>query len=211
VTALAWLAVGVAAPLEWWAVAVAARRRELVLKPLVLVLLLLGAVGSGATASAGGWWVLCALAFSLAGDVALLSDAEPRFLTGLTAFLLAHLAYVAAFAVLATPSGLGATLGAAVVLAGAVTVGRAVLPAAARAGGAALGGACAAYLVVIGAMVVAAWATGRPLVALGATIFMGSDAVLALDRFVRPVRHGRVVVMVTYHVGQVLIVLGVLR
>jgi uncharacterized membrane protein YhhN len=60
-------------------------------------------------------------------------------------------------------------------------------------------------------MVVAAWATGRPLLALGATVFMASDAVLASDRFVRPLRWGRLAVMVTYHLGQVLIVLGVLR
>ena len=57
---------------------------------------------------------------------------------------------------------------------------------------------------VIGVMVVAAWATGHPLVALGATVFMVSDAVLALDRFVRARRFGSLAVMVTYHVGQVL-------
>ena len=80
----------------------------------------------------------------------------------------------------------------------------------AREGGPALGGAVTAYMVVIGAMVVTAWATGHPLVALGATVFMVSDAVLALDRFVRARRFGSLAVMVTYHLGQVLIVLGVL-
>ena len=77
-------------------------------------------------------------------------------------------------------------------------------------GGPALAGAVAAYMAVIGAMVVTAWATGHPLAALGATVFMVSDAVLALDRFVRARRFGSLVVMVTYHLGQVLIVLGVL-
>jgi uncharacterized membrane protein YhhN len=66
-------------------------------------------------------------------------------------------------------------------------------------------------MLVIGVMVVAASATGDALVALGATVFMVSDALLGLDRFVRPLRHGQVAVMVTYHVGQVLIVLGMLR
>jgi uncharacterized membrane protein YhhN len=208
---LAWAAVAVAAPLNWWAVGVGGRRREWAFKPLVLVALVVAALFMGATASAAGWWLLAALALSLAGDVALLSDSEPRFVVGLASFLLAHLAYVGAFAHAGMPRGWLALAGVLLVGLLALTVGRRVVPAAAREGGAALGGACTAYIAVIGAMVVSAWATGRPLVALGATVFMVSDALLALDRFVRPMRFGKVAVMVTYHVGQVLIVLGLLR
>jgi hypothetical protein len=43
---------------------------------------------------------------------------------------------------------------------------------------------------------------------------MASDALLARNRFLGPAREerlSRVVVMVTYHVGQALIVLGALR
>jgi len=39
---------------------------------------------------------------------------------------------------------------------------------------------------------------------------MVSDAILALDRFVRPRRFGSLAVMVTYHVAQVLLVVGLL-
>lgn len=208
---LAWAVVAVAAPLNWWAVAAGGRRREWVLKPLVLVALLVAAVLMGATDTTAGWWLLVALVLSLAGDVALLAGTETRFVLGLASFLLAHVAYVVAFAVTGVPRGGLALVGLVLVAVLAATVGRLVVPAAARDGGPALGAACAAYLVVIGTMVVAAWATGRPLVALGATVFMGSDAVLALDKFVRPVRFGQVAVMVTYHLGQVLIVLGLLR
>ncbi|PRY54143.1 putative membrane protein YhhN [Knoellia remsis] len=187
------------------------RRGEWLLKPLVLVALIAAAWGMGAGDTAAGRWVLAALVLSLLGDIALLSESEPRFVAGLSAFLLAHVAYVVAFALTGMPAARLALVGAALVVLAGVTVGRRVIPAAAREGGAALGGACAAYLLVIGTMVVTAWATGRPLVALGATVFMTSDAILAWNRFVAPLRHGHVAVMVTYHVGQALIVIGLLR
>ncbi|NNM45437.1 lysoplasmalogenase family protein [Knoellia koreensis] len=205
-TTLAWLSVALAAPLDWWAAAVGAKRTETVLKPLVLAALLVAAWSMG-----GGWALLAALALSLVGDIALLSEAEPRFVVGLGAFLLAHLAYVVAFVGAGMPAGWLTLAGAALVAVAAATAGRRIVPAAAREGGPGLGGACAAYMAVIGVMVVAAWATGRPLVALGATVFMVSDTVLAWNRFVRPLRFGTLAVMVTYHVGQVLIVLGLLR
>ena len=65
-------------------------------------------------------------------------------------------------------------------------------------------------MAVIGAMLVVAWLTGEPLVAAGATVFVASDAILSVNRFVRPVPHGRLLLMVAYHVGQALIVAGVL-
>lgn len=204
-------AVAVAAPLDWWAVAVRGRRREWVLKPLVLVLLAVAASAMGASESTAGWWLLAALGLSLAGDVALLSDSEPRFIVGLGSFLAAHVAFVVAFSHLGMPRADLGLVGLAVVVTMVAVVGRRVVPAARAEGGAVLAGAVAAYMGVIGAMVVAAWATGHLLVALGATAFMVSDAVLALDRFVRARRFGPLTVMVTYHLGQVLIVLGVLR
>ena len=208
---LAWVAVAVAAPLDWWAVAVRGRRREWVFKPLVLVALILAAWFMGAGESATGRWLLAALFLSLLGDVALLADNTARFALGLASFLLAHVAFVVAFVQSGMPRAGLAVVGLVLVGALAAVVGRRVVPAAAREGGLGLGGAVTAYMAVIAAMVVAAWATGRPLVALGATVFMVSDAVLALDRFVRARRFGALAVMVTYHLGQVLIVLGLLR
>lgn len=204
-------AVAVAAPLDWWSVAVRGRRREWVLKPLVLALLIVAAWSMGASESTAGWWLLAALGLSLAGDVALLSESDPRFIVGLAGFLAAHLAFVVAFAHLGMPRADLGLVGLALVVGMVAVVGRRVVPAARAEGGTVLAGAVAAYMGVIGAMVVAAWATGHLLVALGATVFMVSDAVLALDRFVRARRFGSLAVMVTYHLGQVLIVLGVLR
>jgi uncharacterized membrane protein YhhN len=207
---LAWAAVAVAAPLDWWAVAVRGRRREWAFKPLVLVALIAAAVLMGAADTTTGRWLLAALVLSLAGDVALLSDSEGRFVLGLGSFLLAHVAFVVAFVHAGMPRGDLALIGLALVAGLALVVARRVVPAAAREGGRPLAGAVTAYVAVIGAMVLVAWATGRPLVALGASIFMVSDAVLALDRFVRPRRFGSLAVMVTYHLGQVLIVIGLL-
>ena len=203
--------VALVAPLNWWSVAVRGRRREWVSKPLVLVLLVVTAWLGGATGSTAGWWLLAALGLSLVGDVALLSDRPARFVVGLASFLLAHVAFVVAFAHLGMPRASLGLVGLVLVVALAAVVGRRVVPAAWRDGGAALGGAVTAYMGVIGVMVVAAWATGHLLVAVGASVFMVSDAILAMDRFVQGRRLGALAVMVTYHVAQVLLVVGVLR
>ena len=59
-------------------------------------------------------------------------------------------------------------------------------------------------------MVIYAFTTGVPLIAVGASVFAFSDTVLARDRFVHPWDRAQLLVMVTYHVGQALIVAGVL-
>lgn len=204
------VAVALVAPVNWWSVAVRGRRREWVTKPLVMALLVLAATLAGATGSATGWWLLAALGLSLVGDVALLSDTPTRFVVGLASFLLAHVAFVVVFAHLGMPRRDLGIVGLALVVGLVAVVGRRVVPAATREGGPALGAAVTAYMVVIGVMVVAAWTTGHLLVALGATVFMVSDAVLATNRFVHERRYGPLAVMVTYHLAQLLLVLGVL-
>ncbi len=87
---------------------------------------------------------------------------------------------------------------------------RGVVPSAHRLGGARVSGPVAVYMAVIAAMLVCAWFTGEPLVALGATVFVASDAILAVNRFVRPVPGARLSLIVTYQVGQALITAGVL-
>jgi uncharacterized membrane protein YhhN len=42
----------------------------------------------------------------------------------------------------------------------------------------------------------------------GALLFFISDTTLALNKFVSPIPNARVITMVTYHLGQILIVLG---
>lgn len=65
-------------------------------------------------------------------------------------------------------------------------------------------------MLVIGVMVITAWMTGEWLIGVGAVTFAVSDSILSVNRFVARMRHGDVAVMVTYHLGQALIVAGVL-
>lgn len=202
-----WVLPACLALVDWYAVARGDRRTESWAKPLVLASLVATAAFLGATASAAGIWLLVALVFALAGDVALLSDSLPRFRMGLLAFLVGHLAYLVCFALLGLTVPAWSWIGVAV-LGAALWATRAVVPATHRLDGRALSVPVAVYSVVIGAMLLFAWFTGAPLVALGATVFVVSDATLSVDRFVRPVPHARLVLMVTYHVGQALIVAG---
>lgn len=194
---------------DWYAVARGDRRTEGWAKPLVLASLLVAAVVLGATETAAGTWLLVALVFGLLGDVALLSDSLPRFRAGVLAFLVGHLAYLVCFAALGLTVPAWSWAGPAV-LAVALWATRDVVPATHRLGGGALSVPVAVYSVVIGVMLLFAWFTGVPLVALGATVFVVSDATLSIDRFVRPIPHAHLILMVTYHVGQALIVAGVL-
>jgi uncharacterized membrane protein YhhN len=205
-----WVLPACFALLDWYAVVREDRRTETWAKPLVLSALLVVAVVLGATSSTAGVWLLVALVFGLLGDVALLSDSLPRFRAGVAAFLVGHLAYLACFASLGLPRPDWSWAGLAV-LAAALFATRSVVPATHRLEGPALSVPVAVYSVVIGAMLLCAWFTGVPLVALGASVFVVSDAVLSIDRFVRPIPHARLILMVTYHVGQALIVAGVLR
>ena len=166
-----------------------------------------GARRRGPTA---GTWLLVALFFGTLGDLALLGNSETRFRAGVAAFLVGHLAYVGCFVTLGLPRPGWAWLALGVLLVSVVAT-RGVVPATHALGGVSLSAPVAIYTAVIGAMLVTAWFTGEPLIALGATIFVASDATLSIDRFVRPLPSGPLVVMVTYHVGQALIVLGVLR
>jgi len=207
---LIWVLPACFALLDWYAVARGDRRTETWAKPLVLGSLIVTAAVLGATESTAGIWLLVALAFGLLGDIALLSDSLPRFKAGVGAFLAGHLAYLACFASLGLTMMPAWSWAGLVVLAVALIATRGVVPATHRLGGRALSVPVAVYSVVIGAMLLCAWFTGVPLVAIGATVFVISDATLSIDRFVRPIPHARLILMVTYHVGQALIVAGVL-
>jgi len=212
---VAWAVVVAAALVDWWSVLRDRRAVERWAKPAVM-LGLIGVVLGSALPDSGGVgpggdptavWLLLALALCLVGDVMLLGDGPSRFVAGLAAFLLGHLAYVAAF----VASGLAAPALAVVglvVLVASLVLGRGILPGARAEGGPRLAGAVASYMAVIGAMVVTGWATGRLVVGLGASAFVVSDTVLALGRFVAEHRWTRIVVMVTYHLAQVLLVVG---
>lgn len=65
-------------------------------------------------------------------------------------------------------------------------------------------------MLVISAMVASAIGTGDVAAVAGASSFYASDALIAWTRFLRDVPHGRVWIMVTYHLGQAGLVLSLL-
>lgn len=207
-TPTAWLLLlfaAVAAVAAWCASGYGIRRLEYVAKPLVMVALIGTALALRPAAPAAAAWFVPALVLSLVGDVALMLPRE-RFVVGLIAFLLAHLAYIVGLGLQVHDLGL-ALVGQVVVVVVLLSVGLRVFDAV-RSHQPRLLGPVAAYMVVVSVMVVAAFATGHPLAIAGALLFYASDAMLAWNRFVgRAVP--RPVVLIAYHLGQALLVLSI--
>ncbi len=160
--------------------------------------------------------LLAAIVFSMSGDVFLMLDGQlptSLFIPGLVSFLLAHICYVALFrldvAWLADRSAL--LLVAAIGAAMYVFLWTHGLPAALRL-------PVAAYVGVIALMAAQAWGRYRQLrsraallSALGASFFMLSDSILAINRFVQPLPWSSVSVLGSYYAAQALIVWGCAR
>lgn len=197
----------VAALADWAAVAQRRPDLESVAKPAVLVILILLAWLLRADSVDYGNQLLIGLVLCLIGDVLLLGRSDRHFLAGLIAFLLAHVAYIAAFRRIPGEGRSG----------GGDRRRRAGGRGDPHHGAADRPGewpgrhTLVVYALVVGGMAALAWATGLPVVGIGATLFLASDALIAYDRFARPLAWGHVVVHITYHLGQLLIVLGMLR
>lgn len=187
------------------------RWQAYVFKPLATLLVLALALSLPAASPAYRWALVAGLAFSTAGDIFLMLPRD-RFVAGLASFLLAHLSYIYAFAI-GVPFPAAPLLWLPYFAAGGIVV------AAVWAGVApALRGAVIAYVVVIAAMAGQAmgrWQAlgGAPALAaaLGAALFVVSDAILALNRFRAPLRAERVLVLGSYWMAQLLIALSVSR
>jgi len=169
-----------------------------VIKPLPVLVMALW-VASAARGRAA-WMVVAGLVLSLVADVVI----ERSFLAGLAVFLLAHVAYVAAFLMRdTTPRPL---LLLPVLVWGVLMVWR-LWPG--------LGGLrlpVIVYAAAIAAMVwraaAAAAGAGEWITILGALLFAASDSILALDKFHRPLRGASVPIMALYWAGQFFIALS---
>lgn len=200
-TAAALLAVaGVVAVVDWIAVAAANRTLEHAAKPVVMAALVGVAASLAAADESQRLLFVVALLFSLAGDVYLMADGD-RFVDGLVAFLLAHVAYVTGLA--------GDVVGVvplAVAVAAVTVVGlpfaRRLVAAVRRGPTPGLAGSVIAYAVALGSLLAVAIATGDVAAAGGALLFAVSDTILGWRRFVASRAWMPVAVMVTYHLGQ---------
>jgi len=199
--------------LEWIAVARAWKKVEYFAKPATMLAMLVWFWFSAGFAGTLRWFAL-SIFLSLLGDALLL---HPRlFIPGLVAFLVAHSAYILGFN--SPPPVINSYL---IFMTAAIGVlawrlyRRLALslktqPTATRWG-------VAIYSLVITLMLLSAFLTllrtdwlpsASLLVSLGALLFLTSDVLLAWVWFVAPIRHGRIIVMVTYHLGQLLLVAG---
>lgn len=198
---------------DWWSVATSRLRLEYIAKPLTMILILITSANAGLLDTATGIWFAAGLIFGLLGDIALLGNKSTNFIAGLAFFLIGHLAYVAALIPLLNPSALAGIL-AALCIGTAMFVDRKVFPIIWREQGAGISIACSVYALVIAAMVLLAWLTGSWIFALGATVFMCSDALLASGiarfGFAPGSAKERTIVMITYHSGQALLIIGTL-
>ncbi|MCP2030811.1 putative membrane protein YhhN [Okibacterium sp. HSC-33S16] len=149
-----------------------------------------------------GLLLTVALIFSTIGDVALLGDGNGPFIAGLSAFLVAHLVYIAAFARAAIRSRpqwwslifvawFGVLMGVLVPHLDAL-----LLP-------------VIGYGVVIATMAIVATRCS-PRVISGAILFLMSDSILAVNKFVETIElpEAGFLIMVTYIAGQALIAWG---
>ncbi len=191
-TSVAFIVVQQAAPRRW----------GYVTKPLPMLLLLAGLFACGSPRDGTMRALVAAgLAASLAGDL-LLVDAERGFLAGLASFLVAHLLYVAAF-LRGVPLAPAAPCAAGYLALG-VALCAWLWPRLGK-----LRAPVAVYALALVSMCAAACARGaadRSLVApIGATLFLLSDGILAVDRFRAPFRAAKPLLFALYIAGQALI------
>ena len=181
------------------------RRGVWVFKPLASAGFVSLALVCGAWDSRYGRAVLGALILSMAGDVLLIPRERPAvFRLGIVAFLLGHVAYVAAFVIRGVnPTWAAVALvGVAVVAVGVLRWLRPHIPPSFRV-------PVVAYVLVISVMLAAAAGTrgaGHPVALLaGAFLFYVSDLAVARERFVRREFINRLGGLPLYYAAQMLL------
>lgn len=207
------------AALESFALWKKIRPLEYVAKPAVMLVLFAWLTRSAGLSGAALWFGL-GLLCSLAGDILLMISLERLFLAGLVAFLLAHVFYVIGFNVpLSQQASAWSFVLAMLIGVSGARVMRPILAALAGRGQARMKLPVLVYSLVISVMLLSAmlkifdpaWKLGAAaLVSLGAFLFYLSDILLAWNKFVAPIQHGRIYNICAYHLGQVAIIAGVI-
>ena len=197
------VAAGVSAVGNWIAVVRGSTVGIYVAKPLTLACMIGAALALDPSSDAARAWFVVALVFSLLGDVLLMLPSDV-FVPGLGAFLLAHLAYIVGL----NQDSAGNWWVATPVVVVAAILGPRLVAGIRRSGHAEMVVPVVAYVMPILVMVASALASGNALAAVGAVLFMISDACIGEDRFVAPRRWLPLTIMVTYHVAQALLVLS---
>jgi len=188
---------------------------EYITKPGTMLLLLLW-VGLNAPINGLLFWFVVGIVLSLVGDIFLMLPGN-FFIPGLVFFLCAHVAYIIGLNI----DGWLLNWYSAVYFLGIAAISiwlyQRLSSAMAQKGKQALRIPVLFYVLVISVMVYSALMTGwrdswigfpAVLVSIGGVLFLTSDGMLAWDMFVCPISHTPLRVMVTYHLGQLGIILG---
>jgi len=154
----------------------------------------------GCLASTAQPWFLAGLALGMIGDLALLGAGKRAFLAGLGAFLLGHLAYVVAIALIVPPRAWPHPLDLLPITVATATLaylwprlGSMRVP-------------VIGYVIVIVTMMIAALAArDNTRLALGATLFFVSDLAVSRDKFVAKSFANKAWGLPAYYAGQLLI------
>lgn len=205
------------AALEVFALQKSLPRLEYLAKPAVMIALFLWLWTSVGLQEALLWFGLGIL-FSLAGDVLLMISLDQFFIHGLVAFLFAHVAYIIGFNTpLPELSGWGMILAVIIGINGVRVLRRVLAPIVVQRQ-LHLRAPIILYGMVISIMLLSAllkltdlsWnANAALLVSLGAFLFYLSDILLAWMKFISPIQHGRIYNILSYHLGQIALVAGV--
>ena len=191
---------------------------DYVAQPAVIICLFLWLFAS-TDLQGNAFWFGLGVVFSLLGDVLLMIPSDRMFLFGLAAFLFAHLFYIIGFReefgtleawslILAIfiAVNTGGLLRRIVAAMRANRQNKLIFP-------------VIVYGIIISVMLYAAmvtiydpaWKTSAAFsVSLGAFLFCASDALLAWNKFVSPIKNGRVLNITLYHLGQIGLVAGVI-
>lgn len=182
------------------------RRNIYIFKPLTVLLII--TIALQPEPSVYRYMILAGLLFSLAGDIFLMLPSD-RFVSGLVSFLIAHIFYIAAFTFdgARRPSLLTALplllYGGFMLRLLLPTLGRMKLP-------------VIIYMLAILLMVWQAWnrcvnsdVAGSGQAFAGASLFAASDSILALNRFRKPFRSARLLILTSYFAAQWLIALSI--
>lgn len=177
-------------------------------KPLASAIFVAIALLAGPPTSAAAWALLAAIILSFVGDLFLIDRAARIFRIGILAFLLAHVAFVAAFVALGVGWG-WAALALVPLVANALVVARWILPKV----DATLRASVIAYILVITTMVaLACGATARgapPMLLVAAIAFYANDILVARDRFVTRTWINRLIGLPLYYGAMALFALHV--
>ena len=213
-----WLSLAfIFAALEIMAVSRNLQSLEYIVKPAVLICLFLWLYSRTGLRGNALWFGL-GIVFSLVGDVLLIS-VERLFLFGLIAFLLAHISYIIGFLEDILTITIWTLILAVIITVSISRLLRRIVAAMQTKGESRLVLPVTTYGTVISMMLYAAistifnpfWKTSSALfVSLGALLFCASDAILAWNKFVAPIKNGRVLNITLYFLGQIGLIAGVI-